>query len=156
MTNAYAHLKEKMHARDYLPTELAFEAHDCTTLKAILEVYRDTANMLDAEQISHATRMMENRAEEIELRKELARTREENKGLADDLKELETHLKLEREAHDITTKHLSKIKTHRDRLAEQIRKARKILNSMEDRKEHYGHLRGHIHALQEALVERKI
>ena len=124
MTNPYKGFEYQMHIEDYLPAEEQIAPADPATLKGLMEVWRDTANQLNAEKLLTE-----------EARSKTARAYEEyHKELEAKLK-LEDEIKKEKELKDLAIQelngfreqqkeHLEKIRRHRDELAEKVKQAR--------------------------------
>lgn len=127
MTNPYQGFEYKMHAEDYLPTAEQITPADPATLKGLMEVWRDTANQLNAEKLlaskSHENyisvhgKYMSELEEKLKLEDEVKKEKE-LKDLA--IQELNGF----REQHKEQKDHLEKIRRHRDELAEKVKQAR--------------------------------
>ena len=135
MTNPYQGFEYKMHAEDYLPGEEQIAPADPATLKGLMEVWRDTANQLNAERLLKE-----------EAHSKTATTYEEyQKELAAKLK-LEEELRKEKELKDLAIQelngfreqskerkaHLEKVRRHRDELAEKVGQARATRTALDD------------------------
>ena len=124
MTNPYQGFEYKMYAEDYLPAAEQIVPADPATLKGLMEVWRDTANQLNAEKLlteearSKTTRAYEEYHKELEAKLKLEDEVREEKELKDlAIQELNGF----REQHK---EHLEKIRRHRDELAEKVKNAR--------------------------------
>lgn len=124
MTNPYKGFEYQMHAEDYLPTAEQITPADPATLKGLMEVWRDTANQLNAEKLltekSHQNYVSVHEKYMSELEAKL---------------KLEDEIKKEKEFKDLAIQelngfreqhkeHLEKIRRHRDELAEKVKQAR--------------------------------
>lgn len=124
MTNPYQGFEYQMHAEDYLPTAEQISPADPATLKGLMEVWRDTANQLNAEKMlaekSHAryTSVHEKYLSELEAKLKLEDEVKKEKELKDlAIQELNGFREQYKE-------HLEKIRRHRDELAEKVKQAR--------------------------------
>lgn len=115
MTNPYKGFEYQMHAEDYLPGEEQIAPADPATLKGLMEVWRDTANQLDAEKLlaekSHSRFISINEKYLSEMEEKL---------------KLEAEIKKEKE-------HLEKIRRHRDELAQKVKRARATRTVLSER-----------------------
>lgn len=127
MTNPYQGFEYKMHPEDYLPGEEQISSADPAMLKGLMEVWRDTANQLNAEKLLKEEANSKTASAYEEYQKELAAK----------LK-LEDEVKKEKELKDLAIQelngfreqckeqkgHLEKVRRHRDELAEKVGQAR--------------------------------
>lgn len=127
MTNPYQGFEYKMHAEDYLPAEEQIAPADPATLKGLMEVWRDTANQLNAEKLlteearSKTARAYEEYHKELEAKLNLEDEIKKEKELKDlAIQELNGF----REQYKEQKEHLEKIRSHRDELAEKVKQAR--------------------------------
>lgn len=127
MTNPYQGFEYKMHPEDYLPGEEQIAPIDPATLKGLMEVWRDTANQLNAEKLltekarSKTARAYEEYQKELEAKLRLEDEVKKEKELKDlAIQELNGF----REQHKEQKEQLEKIRRHRDELAEKVGQAR--------------------------------
>lgn len=127
MTNPYQGFEYQMHIEDYLPAEEQIAPADPATLKGLMEVWRDTANQLNAEKLlteearSKTTRAYEEYQKELEAKLKLEQEVKKEKELKDlAIQELNGF----REQCKEQKGHLEKIRRHRDELAEKVGQAR--------------------------------
>lgn len=132
MTNPYQGFEYKMHAEDYLPAAEQITPADPATLKGLMEVWRDTANQLNAEKLlteearSKTSRAYEEYQKELEAKLRLEDEVKKEKELKDlAIQELNGF----REQHK---EHLEKIRRHRDELAEKVKQARATRTALDD------------------------
>lgn len=127
MTNPYNGYEYKMHPEDYLPGEEQITPADPATLKGLMEVWRDTANQLNAEKLLaekarddfasiHEKYMSELNAK-LKLEDEVKKEKELKALAIQGLNEGKERYKEQKE-------HLEKIRRHRDELAEKVGQAR--------------------------------
>lgn len=132
MTNPYSHLEHALHAEDYLPAEEQIKPTSPEATKGIMEVWRDTANQLDAE------RMISKRA-----KADYASTYENYVKEQTARLDLEDELRKEKELKKLaiqelngfkeqSQKQLEKLRRHRDELAEKVMEARKMSGSLSE------------------------
>ena len=116
MTNPYPFQEYDPYAADNVQKESAFpEVHTPEIVRSLMEVYRDTANQLDAEK--YITLGERRRAREQQ---------DEAGRLAAKVKDLEGQLAMEKKSRNSANDQLVKVREHRDRLAETLRKAREV------------------------------
>ena len=127
MTNPYNGYEYKMHPEDYLPGEEQIAPTDPATLKGLMEVWRDTANQLDAERMiskkdhEDFTSIHEKYMSELDAKLRLEQEVKKEKELKDlAIQELNGFREQYKEQKD----HLEKIRRHRDELAEKVGQAR--------------------------------
>lgn len=125
MTNPYSQLESFTYAEDCLPAEEQIAPADPATLKGLMEVWRDTANQLDAERmISKRAKADYSSAYENYVSEQTARL------------DLEDELKKEKELKKLaiqelngfkeqSQKQLEKLRRHRDDLMGKVMDARK-------------------------------
>lgn len=116
-----------MHAEDYLPAAEQITPADPATLKGLMEVWRDTANQLNAEKLlieearSKTARAYEEYHKELEAKLKLEDEVKKEKELKDlAIQELNGF----REQYKEQKEHLERIRRHRDELAEKVKNAR--------------------------------
>lgn len=136
MSNPYQGYEYKMHAEEYLPAEEQITPADPATLKGLMEVYRDTANQLNAEKLLTAkahkdfTNMHEDYVNELSAKLKLEDEVKKEKELKDlAIQELNGF----REQHKEQKEHLEKIRRHRDELAEKVKNARATRTALSER-----------------------
>ena len=127
MTNPYQGFEYKMHAEDYLPASEQITPADPATLKGFMEVWRDTANQLNAEKLlaekahGNYTSLHEKYMSEVEAKFKLEDEVKKEKELKDlAIQELNGF----REQYKEEKEHLEKVRRHRDELAEKAGQAR--------------------------------
>lgn len=127
MTNPYQGFEYNMHVEDYLPASEQIAPADPATLKGLMEVWRDTANQLNAEKLlteearSKTSRAYEEYQKELEAKLKLEDEIKKEKELKDlAIQELNGF----REQYKEQKEHLEKIRRHRDELAEKVKQAR--------------------------------
>lgn len=135
MTNPYQGFEYQMHAEDYLPTAEQITPADPATLKGMMEVWRDTANQLNAEKlltekahdnyVSVHEKYLNAQSEKLKLEQEVKKEKE-LKDLA--IQELNGF----REQHKEQKDHLEKVRRHRDELAEKVGQARATRTALDD------------------------
>ena len=135
MTNPYQGFEYKMHIEDYLPAEEQIAPADPATLKGLMEVWRDTANQLNAEKLlteearSKTARAYEEYHKEIEAKLKLEDEVKKEK----ELKELAIQeLNGFREQNKEQKEHLEKVRRHRDELADMVANTRKTLTELDE------------------------
>ena len=127
MTNPYKGYEYQMHPEDYLPGAEQIAPTDPATLKGLMEVWRDTANQLNAEKLlaekSHQNytsvheKYLSEMEEKLKLKEEVKKEKE-LKDLA--IQELNGF----REQYKEQKEHLEKVRRHRDELAEKVGQTR--------------------------------
>lgn len=135
MTNPYQGYEYKMHAEDYLPEQEQIIPADPETLKGLMEVYRDTANQLNAESMRLDQAYSENNDLQIRLRErqeECAELRKEIQALESAKKFAESTSTLLGDELADYKKRFEKIYRHRDELADRVQKARKAHHCLKD------------------------
>lgn len=140
MTNPYQGVEYAMQPEDYLPAEEQIKPTDPRTLKGLMEVWRDTANQLNAEKVlaekahkdftSMHEKYMNELEEKLKLEEELRKEKELKDLAVQGLNGFREQLKDEKE-------HLEKVRRHRDELAEMVKKARESRNALNDWIESY-------------------
>lgn len=128
MTNPFINLEYLDSPDDgYLPGEEQIIPADPETLKGLMEVYRDTANQLNAESMRLDQAYSENNDLQIRLRER----QEECAELRKEIQALESAKKFAENASTLLgdeladyKKRFEKIYRHRDELAEKVKKAR--------------------------------
>jgi len=135
MTNPYQGFEYQMHAEDYLPAAEQITPADPATLKGLMEVWRDTANQLNAEKLlteearSKTSRAYEEYHKELEAKLKLEDEVKKEKELKDlAIQELNGF----REQHKEEKEHLEKVRRHRDELAEKVGQARATRTALND------------------------
>lgn len=135
MTNPYQGFEYKMHAEDYLPASEQITSVDPATLKGLMEVWRDTANQLNAEKIlaekAHGDYigLHEKYMSEVEAKFKLEDEVKKEKELKDlAIQELNGF----REQYKEEKEHLEKVRRHRDELAEKVGQARAARTALND------------------------
>lgn len=155
MTNPYSRLEHERYAEDYLPGEEQIASADPAILKGLMEVWRDTANQLNAEKLltkkSHENyvsvheKYMSEMKEKLKLEDEVKKEKE-LKDLA--IQELNGF----REQYKEQKEHLEKIRRHRDELAEKVgqaRATRTALNEWLEAFDNDNHMLGPVGTLRE-------
>lgn len=127
MTNPYKGYEYKMHAEDYLPAAEQITPADPATLKGLMEVWRDTANQLNAEKLltekSHQNyvsvheKYMSEQSAKLKLEDEVKKEKELKDLAIQELNGFRGQWKEQKE-------HLEKVRRHRDELAEMVKLAR--------------------------------
>lgn len=132
MTNPYSGLEHISSATDYLPAEEQIQANSPELTKGIMEVWRDTANQLDAERmISKRAQADYSDAYESYVNEQCARL------------ELQEDLRKEKERKDLaiqelngfkeqSQKQLEKLRRHRDELTGKVQNARKTSTNLNE------------------------
>lgn len=132
MTNPYSHLEHSLPTEEYLPAEEQIKPHSPEAIKGIMEVWRDTANQLDAERmISKRAKEDHSNAYESYVNEQLARL------------DLQEDLRKEKELKDLaiqelngfkeqSQKQLEKLRRHRNDLAGKVQSARKTSTNLNE------------------------
>jgi len=130
MTNPYQGFEYKMHAEDYLPAAEQITSADPATLKGLMEVWRDTANQLNAEKMlaekSHQNYVSVHEKYMSEMNEKL---------------KLEDEVKKEKE-------HLEKMRRHRDELAQKVKRARATRTALSERLAEFDNEKCVIHPIE--------
>lgn len=122
MTNPYPFQEYDPYVADNVQQDSAFPKPDTPEIvRSLMEVYRDTANQLDAEK--YITLGERRRAREHQ---------DEAERLAAKVKDLEGQLAVEKKSRNSANDQLVKVREHRDRLATTLRKAREVNQKAHD------------------------
>ena len=136
MTNPFINLEHLASPEDgYLPEQEQIIPADPETLKGLMEVYRDTANQLNAESMRLDQAYSENNDLQIRLRErqeECAELRKEIQALESAKKFAENASTLLGDELGDYKKRFEKIYRHRDELADRVQKARKAHYGLKD------------------------
>ena len=136
MTNPFINLEHLASLEDgYLPEQEQIIPADPETLKGLMEVYRDTANQLNAESMRLDQAYSENNDLQIRLRErqeECAELRKEIQALESAKKFAENASTLLGDELGDYKKRFEKIYRHRDELADRVQKARKAHYGLKD------------------------
>ena len=136
MTNPFINLEHLASPEDgNLPEQEQIIPADPETLKGLMEVYRDTANQLNAESMRLDQAYSENNDLQIRLRER----QEECAELRKEIQALESAKKFAENASTLLgdeladyKKRFEKIYRHRDELADRVQKARKAHYGLKD------------------------
>lgn len=155
MTNPYSGLEHISSATDYLPAEEQIQVNSPGLTKGIMEVWRDTANQLDAERMiskkahedftSIHKKYMSELDAKLRLEQEVKKEKELKKLAIQELNGFKEQYKEQKE-------HLEKIRRHRDELAEKVgqaRATRTALNEWLEAFDNDNHMLEPIEALRE-------
>lgn len=148
MTNPYQGFEYQMHAEDYLPAAEQITSADPATLKGLMEVWRDTANQLNAERLlteearSKTTRAYEEYHKELEAKLKLEDEVKKEKELKDlAIQELNGFKEQHKE-------NLEKIRRHRDELAQKVKRARATRTALSERLAEFDNEKCVIHPIE--------
>ena len=135
MTNPYQGFEYQMHAEDYLPAEEQITPADPATLKGLMEVWRDTANQLNAQTM----RLEQEQSERHDVERDLQISNDLQSELKTKIQELEAAKKFAENTSTLLgdeladyKKRFEKIYRHRDELAEKVKKARATCAELAD------------------------
>ncbi len=139
MTNPYKELERNVRDNGWMiPQQEQIVGAEPGTMKAIMEVWRDTANQLNG------TQAMLNQAREDNalLQSDLEREREETQAVKDLLKQREEYRKQTDREHGKemgkADAHIDKLRRHRDELEEKVKGVRKVRTDLNKRIELWG------------------
>ena len=136
MTNPFKQFEQEYIEHDYMmPSAQQITATDPGTIKTMMEVYRDTANHLDATEVKLAQEM----ARYEELQHDCRHEKDVSEELRSRLKHLdemktiaEKTLEFVKSQRDDTSKQFDNLRQHRDELADRVQKARKAHYGLKD------------------------
>ena len=128
MTNPFKYFEHEMYDRDHLlQREEQIAAADPSAIKSLMEVYRDTANQLNAQTM----RLEQEQSERHDVERDLQISNDLQSELKTKIQELESAKKLAENTSTLLgdeladyKKRFEKIYRHRDELAEKVKKAR--------------------------------
>lgn len=136
MTNPFINLEHLASPDDgYLPGQEQIIPADPETLKGLMEVYRDTANQLNAESMRLDQAYSENNDLQIRLRErqeECAELRKEIQALESAKKFAENASTLLGDELGDYKKRFEKIYRHRNKLADMVANSRKALTELDE------------------------
>lgn len=136
MTNPFQYFEHEMYDRGHLlQRDEQIAAADPAAMKALMEVYRDTANQLNAQTM----RLKQEQSERHDVERDLQISNDLQSELKTKIEELEAAKKF---AENTSTlfgdeladykKRFEKIYRHRDELADRVQKARKAHYGLKD------------------------
>ena len=136
MTNPFKQFEHEMYDRgDLLQRDEQIVAADPSAIKSLMEVYRDTANQLNAQTM----RLEQERSERRDVERDLQISNDLQSELKTKIQELESAKKFAENASTLLgdeladyKKRFEKIYRHRDELADRVQKARKVLYELKD------------------------
>lgn len=133
MTNPYRELEHNVRDNEWMiPQQEQIVGSDPGIMKALMEVWRDTANKLNALQMLLDQAREDNMLLQTDLQREQEATQELDKKWNEEKKRL-NHSVQEREKQVKAEKGRSeKLRRHRDELADMVGQARKILGALKD------------------------
>ena len=136
MTNTFINLEHLASPEDgYLPEQEQIIPADPETLKGLMEVYRDTANHLNAQTM----RLEQEQSERHDVERDLQISNDLQSELKTKIQELESAKKFAENASKILgdeladyKKRFEKIYRHRNKLADMVANSRKALTGLDE------------------------
>ena len=135
MTNPYQGFEYKMHAEDYLPAEEQIAPADPSAIKSLMEIYRDTANQLNAQTM----RLEQEQSERHDVERDLQISNDLQSELKTKIQELEAAKKFAENTSTLLgdeladyKKRFEKIYRHRNKLADMVANSRKALTELDE------------------------
>ena len=136
MTNPFQYFEHEMYDRGHLlQCDEQIAAADPSAIKSLMEVYRDTANQLNAETM----RLEQEKSERHDVERDLQISNDLQSELKTKIEELEAAKKFAENTSTLLgdeltdyKKRFEKIYRHRDELAEKVKKARATCAELAD------------------------